>query len=513
MTAYKRFKIVGGIALLGTLLSMNAVAADAGGGVSLSLQDALKMALEKNYDVRVQKVTLEQADMNLEASKGMYDPMLSVDWYTSVNRQPATSVLQGGLGVYLSRTDDYKLGVDQQTPWGQQFSLSWDNMRSKTNSAFFTLNPSYTSTGTLSTTLPLLKGFGTRVGNRTVLKARLDKTIAGEQYMQNLRDTLLGVETDYWNLVYAIENLKVQQQALDKARQFQEETRKKIKVGVQAPIEQVSADAQVATREENVIAARQSVGDSEDVLKLSLGIPQGSSEWNETFKPTDQPAVPQSDYNQKELIEKALKLRPELKQLQHKIEQDKLDTHWAKNQTLPQLNMTASLSYNGAAGYTMNPVTGAVVDTNFNDAWHQITGLDYKSYYIGLSFKYPIGNRSARYQYQNYRLAQNADEISLKKNELSISNEVRSALRGLQASEKRVAAAKLALKLQREKLDAEQKKYDNGLSTSFQFLSYQNDLTSAASSLLKARIDAEQAGSQLDRAVGVYLQSRGVEIK
>jgi outer membrane protein TolC len=231
------------------------------------------------------------------------------------------------------------------------------------------------------------------------------------------------------------------------------------------------------------------------------------------MKPTDAPTVPTADYNQQELIDKALELRPELKQLQHKIEQDKLDTHWAKNQTLPQLNLTASLTYNGASGYAVNPLTGEVIDTAYNEAWHQITGLDYKSYYVGLGFKYPIGNRSARYRYQTYRLAQNADEISLKKNELFITNQVRASLRALEAAKKRVAAAKLTLKLQQEKLDAEQKKYDNGLSTSFQVLTYQKDLTAAASSLLKARIDAEQASSNLDRAVGVYLKTRGVELQ
>ncbi len=515
MRAYKRFKLVGGIALLGSVLSLTLMAADTGGGVSLSLQDALKMALEKNFDIRVQKVTLEQSDMNLKASKGMYDPMLSLDWYSNINRQPTTSVLQAGLtaNLYMNRQDVYNLGLQQQTPWGQSFSLQWDNTRQKTNSSYATFNPSYFSTGTLSTTLPLLQGFGRKVADRPVLKARLDKSIADEQYMQNLRDTLLGVETDYWNLVYAIEDLQVKQRALDLAKQFQEETRKKIQVGVQAPIDQVAADAQVATSVQDIIAAQQSVGDSEDILKLSLGIPQGSPEWNETMKPTDAPTVPTADYNQQELIDKALELRPELKQLQHKIEQDKLDTHWAKNQTLPQLNLTASLTYNGASGYAVNPLTGEVIDTAYNEAWQQITGLDYKSYYVGLSFKYPIGNRSARYRYQTYRLAQNADEISLKKNELFITNQVRASLRALEAAKKRVAAAKLTLKLQQEKLDAEQKKYDNGLSTSFQVLTYQKDLTAAASSLLKARIDAEQASSNLDRAVGVYLKTRGVELQ
>jgi outer membrane protein len=511
---FKRMRMLGGLGLLAALLAVSPSAAEPEAGVALSLQDALKTALQKNFDIRVQKITLEQSNLNLKGAYGLYDPQLSLNWYSTINRQPTTSILQAGAGasLYQNRTDAYNLQVDQMTPWGQGFRLTWDNARSKTNSSFFTLNPSYTSSGELGTTLPLLQGFGTQVANRTVLKAKLDRSIADRQFSQNLRDTLLQVEQDYWNLVFAIKDLKVKESSLDLAKRFQEETRKKIDVGVLAPIEQISADAQVATREQDIIAAQQSVGDRQDILKLALGISQDSPEWGQVFSPTDEPSVAAAAGAEPELIDEALATRPEIKQFEDKISKDKLDTRWAKNQTLPQLNLTASLTYNGSAGHYVDPMTGIVYDQGYSDAWRQITGLDYKSYYVGLSFVYPIGNRSARAQYQSTRLAQNADEISYQRLKLSVANEVRAALRGLQAAQKRVAAAEVTLKLQQDKLDAEQKKYENGLSTAFNVLSYQNDLTTAQSGLLSAQIAAQIAGATLDRAVGTYLETHGVDL-
>ena len=516
MNPMKRMALAGGTGLLALALAVGAPAAEGGGEVDLSLQDALKSALQKNFDVQVQRTVLQEAHAALKGAYGIYDTQLQFTWYNEIDRQPATSILQAGVktSLYMYRTDDYNLGLTQYTPWGESFQFTWDNMKNGTNSAYFLINPNYTSYGLLGTTLPLLQGFGKQVANRPVLKAKLDTSIANAKYLQNLRDTLLEVESDYWYLVYAIKDLEVKEKALDLAKRFQDETRKKIEVGVLAPIEQVSADAQVALREQDIIVAEQSVGDREDILKLSLGIPKGDPEWGVTIRPTDEPVPSATSHTEEELIKSALDRRPELKQVELQLEKDKVDVHWAKNQTLPQLNLTASLTYSGAGGLFINPVTGQVEQDNaFSAAWSQITNLDYKTYYVGLTFKYPLQDRASKAQFQSLRLAQTADEISFKRLQLSVMNEVRSALRNLEAAQKRVAAAKVTLELQKEKLDAEQKKYDNGLSTAFNVLSYQNDLLSSASALLNAVVTAQVAGSQLDRAVGTYLETHGVSLE
>jgi outer membrane protein TolC len=517
MSAIRRIMMCGGLGALAAALSLGVWAQEPGAAMELTLQDALKAAMQNNYNIRVERVAYQESEWALKGAYGQYDPLLALDWNAQVNRQPTTSRLQVGLvqfGAYMVRQDAYNLGLSQLTPWGQTFQLQWDNTRTQTNSNYSIFNPSYSSSGFLGTTLPLLQGFGEKVAHRPVLKAKLDLEAAGSQFEQNLRDSLVQVESDYWALVYTIKDLDVKRKALDLAKRFQEETRKKIEVGILAPIEQVSADAQVATREQDIITAEQAVGDRMDILRLDMGFTKDSPEWGRTIHPADEPAVSTVPGAEAELIQKALSLRPEVKQLQAKVAKDKLDTAWAKNQTLPKLDLAASLTYNGATGRYVNPVTGAVIyDQGFSDAWHQVTGLDYKSWYVGLAFRYPIGNRAARAAYQGYRLAQNADEILLERLNLAVSNEVRAAIRNVEAARMRVEAAKVTLKLQRDKLDAEQKKYENGLSTAFNVLSYQNDLLSAATSLLNAQVGAQVAGAQLDKAVGTYLDSRGVQIE
>lgn len=511
-----RLRVLAGVAILGCGLVVGSRAQVPEGAVALSLQDALKAAMQNNFDIRVDQVTLQESDEALKGSYGIYDTLLNFTWYSNVQRLPTTSRLQVGelTATYMDRQDAYNLGVTQPTSWGQSFQFLWNNNRALTNSQFSYLNPTYNSSAQLGTTLPLLQGFGKTVASRTVLLAKLDKEIAGSAYLQKVRDSMLQVEQDYFQLVYNIKDLATREAALELAKRFQEETKKKIEVGVLAPIEQVTADAQVATREQDIITAQQAVGNSADILRLDLGTPKDSPEWNRPIYPTDEPKLISNDKTEVELIDQALARRPEVAQVVSRLEQDKINLAVAKNGTLPQLNLNASLTYNGASGMYTDPLTGQVLyDHAFSKAWSQITGHDFKSYYVGVTFAYPIQNRAAKAQLQTSLLAKTADEISLEKLKLSIGNEVRAGLRDLEAAQKRVNAAEVTFRLQKEKLEAEQKKYDNGLSTAFNVLSYQNDLLAAATSLLNARVYTQVAGAKLERAIGTYLESRGIEIK
>lgn len=515
MKGLSRWVRLGSWALGVVLASAAAVGAqEEGPALRLTLNEALAKALEKNFDIQVERLVLDQAEASLKGAYGLFDPGLSLDFSTSVTRQPTSSILQAGAqaNLYLNRQERYGLGLSQFTPWGQTFSLSWDNTRQKTNSRYALLNPSFGSSAALTTTLPLLRNFGKAAAFRTVLLAKSDKRSADAQFEQRLRDTLVQVEQDYWNLVYAVKDLEVRRRALKLARTFQEETRRKVEVGVLAPIEQIAADAQVAAREQEIIASGQAVGDRMDILKLSMGLSPKDAQWGQTILPADEPTPPPAnDYAEEALVEKALALRPELKAGAEQVEKARVNAQWARNQVRPQLDLTAGLTYNGISGRSLNPFTGEVIAGGFSDAWRQITGLDYKSYFAGLSFKVPLGNRAARYQFRQFRLAQSAQEIALQKLRLQVVTDVRASLRALEAARKRVQAARLTMKLQQEKLEAERKKYDNGLSTAFNVLSYQNDLSAAESAFLKATIDARLAAGALDRAVGVYLESRNIQ--
>lgn len=484
------------------------------GQLKLSLQDALSYALKNNFDINISKIDYKMSEMTLEGSKGIYDPQITLDWGASVTRQPTTSLLQVGgsaFTLYQSRQDKYNFGINQLTPWGQTFSLSFTNTMTNTNSKYSLFNPTYSSNLAFYTSVPLLKGFGYTNTNKTILKAKLDREAASFTFRKMVRNSLIDVENAYWNLVYAIEQYKVTQKALDLAKEFQKETAARISVGTLAPVEQISADAQVAQREENLISAESLVINSEDVLKILLGITKESPEWNKSLVPTDYPLVDNKSYIEEESIAEATENREEIKELKSNLQKAQIDSKTAKTNLLPSLNFESSLSYTGTAGDYYKQGTNYFVDESFNDAWDMIGGRDYKSWAVGLSFVFPIGNRSQKYLYQNYRLIENEAEILLEKTRQNIISEVRNAYRNLLNTEKRIKAAEANLKLQQEKLQSEKKKYDNGLSTSFNVLSYQNDLLSAETTLLKAKIDHQLALSAFEKAKGSYLHFRGIE--
>lgn len=493
-------------------LSFNSVFSEEPSKLELSLQEALGFAMQNNFDISLNRIQHQESEFSLKSARGIYDPSLSFTLNSAVDRQPTTSVLQagGGLSTYMSRQDYYGLGLSQLSPWGQTFSLDWSSTRSRSNSSYSLYNPTYSSDLSLSTSIPLLKGFGFTPTNRYLLKAKLDRQAADSTYSRLLRDSLSDVESSYWNLVYAREQLLVTSKALEIAKEFQKETAARISVGTLAPIEKVSADAQVAAREEELISAQSLVENSEDILKVVLGIRKDNPEWNMTVIPTDLPNVTEVSTEEEAAIEAALGKRDEIRELELAVEKSKVDTKSARSDMLPTLTLDGMLKYNGSAGdyYMDHPVF--FVDQDFHDAWDQVRDRDYKSWAVGLNFRIPIGNRTQRFIYQNYRLAQNAAEISLEKTRQNIISEVRSALRNVRNAEKRIAAAEANLRLQREKLDAEKKKYDNGLSTSFNVLSYQNDMLAAETSLLKAKIDHQLALSALERAEGRYLEARGI---
>ncbi len=486
------------------------------GKLKLSLQDALSYALKNNFDINISKIDYKMSEITLKSAKGIYDPQLTFDWGASVNRQPTTSLLQVGASaftLYQSRQDKYNFGLNQLTPWGQTFSLSFTNTRASTNSKYSFFNPTYSSNFSFYTSLPLLKGFGYTNTNATILKAKLNREAANYTFRKMVRNSLIDVENAYWNLVYATEQYKVTQKALKLAKEFQKETAARISVGTLAPVEQISADAQVAQREEELISAESLLINSEDILKVLLGITRESPEWNKSIVPTDYPLVDGKSYNEEQSIEEAIENREEIKELKSNLEKTKIDTKTAKINLLPSLNLESSMSYAGSAGDYYKQGTNYFVDESFNDAWDMVRERDYKSWSIGLSFAFPIGNRSQKYLYQNYRLIENEAGIVLEKTRQSIISEVRNSFRNLLNTEKRIKAAEANLKLQEEKLQSEKKKYDNGLSTSFNVLSYQNDVLSAEITLLKAKIDYQLALSVFERAKGSYLNFRGIELE
>jgi outer membrane protein TolC len=238
--------------------------------LTLSLREATEMALKHNINLEISRLSLASASQGVLAASGVFDPYVKVDFSESSSESPATNQL---VGAQVNKQDrrTFNLNLGTLLPTGGQAAVGWTNTRSKTNSTFFFLNPSYNSGLTFSVIQPLMRSFGTDVNRARIEIARKNRHLSLLDFERLVITTLQQVESAYWNLVYARENLKVKQQSLKLAQDLLEQTRIRVRVGTSAPIDIVQSEATVAAREQDIIIAENAVQAAADNLKILLG--------------------------------------------------------------------------------------------------------------------------------------------------------------------------------------------------------------------------------------------------
>jgi outer membrane protein TolC len=481
----------------------------------LSLQDAIALALQHNINLEVSRLGLASAEQSFLASAGIFDPLLSGNAGATYSESPATNELVGAQ-VALQRTRTFDLSLGKLMPTGGSVSLGLTNSRTKTNSTFFFLNPAYQSGLTLSVSQPLLQGFGTDVTRATIEVAKRSRDISRVQFEEIVINTAQAVQNAYWNLVYAIDDLKVKQHSLKLAQDLLDQTRTRVRIGTSAPIDIVQSEAAVAARELDIIVAENAVENAADVLKDLMGF-ENPDDWTSKIVPTDALEATAESVDLDKSIEIALQHRPELRQRQLEQEIGEVNLLVAKNALRPQLNLGLSYGYAGAGGtqLVLDPQTGQVVSTipgGWDDAFSQVVNRDYNQWSAGITFSYPLGNTGAKAQLAERRFNLSSARQNTALTRQAIISDVRNAVRGLDASAKAIAAAVKSRELAERNLDAEQKKFANGMSTNFQVVKIQDDLAIAQASELQARVLYRQAVTVYRAAVGELLEAMGIAI-
>jgi len=483
--------------------------------LALSLREATLMALQHNINLEVARLNLASASQGVLAASGVFDPFLRLEATESSSESPATNQL---VGAQVNKQDRraFNLNLGALLPTGGQAAVGWTNSRTKTNSTFFFLNPSYSSGLTFSLTQPLLRSFGTDVNRARIEIARKSRKLSLLDFERLVITTLQQVESAYWNLVYARENLKVKQQSLKLAQDLLEQTRIRVRVGTSAPIDIVQSEATVAAREQDIILAENAVQAAADRLKILLGF-EDPLDFLAEIVPTDslQALVETVDFERS--VQLALERRPELKakEVQSAITEQNLLA--ARSALLPQLDFGVNYGFAGVGGtYTQrDPRTGqiiSVVPGNWDDALRQIKDTDYPQWSASLTFNYSLGNHQAKAQLAQRRFELAAARQALALERQAVIAEVREAVRNLEASAKAINAAVKARELAERNLEAELKKFENGMSTNFQVLKIQEDLAAAQVAELQARVAYRQSMVAYQVAVGTLLDAMGIEL-
>jgi HAE1 family hydrophobic/amphiphilic exporter-1 len=445
---------------------------------------------------------------------GIFDPLAEASLLRSHTETPATSALVGA-AVSTRDSTDFSTRVTQLAPTGGVFSLGLAVNRTSQNSTFFFVNPAYTSGLTLSFNQPLLRSFGRDTTTWLIRTSRNSRDATYQNFVRSVQGTVNAVDQAYWDLVYALRNLEVKKEARTLAADLNRITRIKIDVGSLAPIDIVQTEVGIATAEQEIIIAEGLIGDAQDRLKRLLNV--DPAKWDIPIVPTDEVRTEQPSVTVEDGIRKALADRPEILATQYNVDSDRIRYEYWRNQTLPAVDLVGSYGYSGLGGTTtLRDEMGNIISRtrgDVGDSFQQIIDREFKNWSIGLNFSYPILNRRARGQRGAALYTWEASKAALNALEQNVLLEVRAAAREIETARRSTAAAQKARELAERNLDAERKKFENGMTTSFQVLQITNDLSAARTIELQSLAVYRKALSSYHYAVADILEWRGIRIE
>jgi outer membrane protein len=483
-------------------------------GMRLSLEQAVSLAIANNEDLNVSVNSAEASRYVLLSNWGIFDPLAQASLIRAHSESPAASDLVGA-EVETRDTTNFSTRVTQLAPTGGTFSLGLTVQRTSQNSSFFFVNPAYDSGLTFSFTQPLLRNFGR---DTTIWQIRISRNSRDSSYLgfvRSVQGTVNAVELAYWDLVYALRNLEVKKEARTLSAELNRITKIKIDVGSLAPIDIVQTEVGIATAEQEIIIAEGLIGDAQDRLKRLLNFDR--AKWNVAIVPADELRAEQPGVDVEDGLKRALVDRPEILSTRYDVDSNRLRYEYWRNQTRPQLDLVGSYGYAGLGGTTtVRDENGNIVSRTNGDVWdslRQITDRDFKNWSVGLNFSYPILNRRARGQRGAALYTWEASKATLSTVEQNVLLEVRSAARDIETARRSTVAAQKARELAERNLDAERKKFENGMTTSFQVLQITNDLSAARTIELQSLAVYRKALSSYHYAVADILDWKGIKIE
>ena len=521
------------------------------GQLMLSLEDAISLALENNMDIAVQEFTpwLAQAVL-LRAKSGInnktqFDPSftgnLSVEEQTFPINNPFLAGVGTGAGAtaLINHSTIGNFGYTQGFHTGTQVQVSFNNTRSSTTSAFNSFNPSVQSTLQVQVTQPLLNGFGRLANTRYILEAKNSVKVGQSQLVQQVIATVTQVATDYWELVYARESVKVQQAAVAVSTKLYGDNKKQLEIGTMAPLDVLTAESQLSTDQQNLIVAQTTqLLDQTKVLNDITKDPLAGPLATIDIIPTTPIALPEvtETISIQDAMKEAWQKRPEIEQAELNLKNAGIEIKATRNSLLPSLSIFGMYSTTGLGGnsVTRTPTgvapnlasqildsTGApaligglpiYVQTptfaltpapgGIGEAWDQLGHSHYPTFQGGINLTLPIRNRAAQADSANALLNQRQLEAKYRQLQNTIFLSVRNAQIALAQGRGQVAAAEKARSLAQQTLDDEQKKYQLGASTSYNVVLRERDLTAAQGTELRARISLLEAELNFNQAMG-----------
>lgn len=514
----------------------------------LGLREAVELALKNNLDIEIERASRAIAYQGIQSARGAFDPTFR--WAPSIDSRatPTGSVLQAADGRLVDRFMGQNFYFRQPLPWqGSSVNLDFENGRTSTNNPFVALNPFVTSRLAIGFTQPLLR-------NRLIDQLRADITVRKKQadiseieFEVKVIDVVTRVEQAYWDLVAARQDVQVKADAVDWAREQVARSKRMIETGTLAPVEIAAAEAELERRLDTYFTSLGLVTEAENSLKIMLASDRDSTLWGDEIVPAESrrleaPAVE----NLREAVDDAIRVRPELKLVGLRLENNDVQKELAKNQTKPQVNLFAgytSMGLGGAASTAGNPFedmnaglfrqvnelsaraglpplpmpTFAGLPSNlvggYGTALSNMFGGNFQGVQAGISFDLNLRNRTAEANLAQATIAERRLQLERMRVEQGVEAQVRNALQSLETARQRMTAAEASARAAKEKLDSETRLFQTGESTNFMVLTRQNEYSDSRHRAVVASLDYNRSVARLLQALGRTLRFHQIELQ
>ncbi|MCC7242816.1 MAG: TolC family protein [Acidobacteria bacterium] len=481
--------------------------ASPGGLHELSLEESVQLALEQNLDIQVSRLEPQSVDLQVAGFHNTYRPVLSTTFGQRAVVNPPSSQLNGGTSVN-NDTMTYNFGVNQTVPWGGgSYSVGWNNSRLTTNNLFANYNPSYTAALTASYSQPLIRGFRVDNTRQQLEVAQINRDISEESVRATVTQTVANVRNAYWDLVFARSAVDVARRALDLAERLVVDNQARVEVGTLAPLDIVQAQAEAATRRQTLAAAEATASTADLALKRYLVSGTEDPLWRQEIVPVDVPSLEPPPTDVEGAVRRAIAERTDLATSRKNLQSNDVNIRFFKNQSMPALDLTASYGAQGLGGTQFirqgSGLGSTVIGTvpgGYTDALSLLADRKYPTWNLAVTLSYPLFGNQAEAQHARARVQRQQAQTRLRALEVQVAAEVSNAAFTVQANLRRVEAASVARELAQKRLEAEQSRFEVGLTTNFFVVQAQRDLRDAENTELRALADYRKSLVNFERA-------------
>jgi len=486
-------------ALASTVTSAQTVPNELPGTLRLTLEDAVRRAVDRNPDLAIVRLNRDTAATRVEEAGGAFVPLFSTTVGRSGDVTPPSNFLLGDRGVSVNDWFS-STGVRQRVPWGGgTWNVSWDAARTTTNNPLSSFDPSLVSGIQIAFSQPLFKDRTVDASRHQYLIASRNHQTSELRFRESVVQTVAAVKQAYWTLKATIANVTVQQRSLELAEELVRQNKARVDVGQAPPLDLLQAQAEVAQRRENLIRANATAGDAEDRLRRLIMDPAAPSFWQVRLEPVDEPRGGDLEFDVESAVAAISSRRLDLARARNELANAESNVAFYNNQKLPDVRLETSYRGNGLSGTQFlrsggfpGIVTGQL-RRGFGSALDQMFSQEYSTWSFGVTMSYPLGRSYeeaglARAGFERRQATQRIASL-----ELDAAAAIRQGARQVQSTAERIDAARAGATLAQQRLDTEQRRFEVGLSTSFLVTQAQRDLLQAEVNLLQAMLDHQSS--------------------